>query len=105
MSHALQKQETITGTGNTLTTYGVSNLDSSGGAGSGTLGDPPAGTGGRGNTKMIIMSAAGNNFDVTITHHETADSEVARFDAVDEYLYLIWTGTEWATISNTCTFP
>jgi hypothetical protein len=59
----------------------------------------------RGQQKFISMSAAGNNADITIAHHETEDDEVARFDAIDEYLLLVWTGTEWATVANTCTFP
>jgi polygalacturonase len=58
-----------------------------------------------GDTKTFTMTAAGNNADLTITNHETSDPEIARFDAVDEYLLLMWTGTEWVTVANTCTFP
>lgn len=81
--------------------YGVSYLDSSGGVLALTLADGLF----PGQQKLISMQTAGNNADVTIAHHETNDDEVARFDAVDEYLLLTWTGTEWATINNTCTFP
>lgn len=93
-------KETISSDG-ALSIWIASDLDSSGAALALTLAD-----GNRvGQQKMISMSVAGNNADVTIAHHETADSEVARFDAVDEYLLLAWTGTEWATVSNSCTFP
>lgn len=40
--------------------------------------------------------------NVSVTNHETSDPEIFYFDAVDEYLYLLWTGTEWVTVSNTC---
>jgi len=93
-------EETINSSG-ALSTYGASKLNSSGGALALTLADGDY----IGQMKMISMSVAGNNADVTIAHHETADDEVARFDAVDEYLLLVWTGTEWATVSNSCTFP
>ena len=58
-----------------------------------------------GQIKTIVMAVdGGDDWIVTITNHETSDPEVATFDAVDEYLTLVWTGTEWATIANTCTF-
>ena len=94
-------EETITADAQTLQHWGVTYLDSSGGARTGTM---PIGKY-QGQQKLISMQTAGNNFDITITRHETNDNEVARFDAVDEYLLLIWTGTEWATVSNSCTFP
>jgi parallel beta-helix repeat protein len=78
-----------------------SRVNSNGGVLALTLADGSA----IGQQKMISMVTAGNNADVTITHHETNDDEVARLDAIDEYLLLVWTGTEWATINNTCTFP
>jgi len=93
--------ETVSADAQALNVYGVTYLDSSGGERTGTLADGLF----QGQQKLITMSVAGNNFDITIAHHETADDEVARFDAVDEYLLLIWTGTEWATVSNSCTFP
>ena len=92
---------TVSATGQTLKTWGSILLDSSGGGRTATLPDGLH----NGQQVMISMQTAGNNFDVTISSHETSDDEVARFDAVDEYLLLLWTGTEWATISNTCTFP
>lgn len=88
-----------------LATYGVTDANSAAAAFDANMPDVSAGLTGIGQTKLITMSTAGNNFDVSITHHETSDPEVARFDAADEYLFLVWTGTEWATVSNTCTFP
>jgi hypothetical protein len=97
--------EYLTVDGDNLLTYGTTDFDSSGVGLTYTLGSPTLGTAAVGTIKCITMSTAGNNADVTITNHETSDPEVARFDAADEYLLLVWTGTEWATISNSCTFP
>lgn len=92
--------ESVTGTV-TLRNFGVSDLDSSGGAVSATLGSGTY----VGQIKIITMySDATNSSTVSITNHETSDPEVATFDALDEYLVLVWTGTEWATVANTCTF-
>ena len=55
--------------------------------------------------KTIVLSDAANQpHTVTIAHHETEDSEVATFTAVDQYLTLQWTGTEWVTLGNSCSF-
>jgi len=52
---------------------------------------------------IIRMTNADNESDISVTHHETSDPEVFLFDAVDEYLSLEWTGTEWVTIAATAT--
>lgn len=100
-------QETLTNSddGGSCTTYGSTTIDSSGGKVDFTLGDPTLGSSAAGVTKTITTSDGSTASDLTITHHETADSEQALFDATDEYLRLVWTGTEWATVSNSCTFP
>lgn len=92
--------ETVTTGSPTLTIPGSTALDSSGGAITGTLGSGTY----IGQTKVIVMTDATTSSTISITNHETSDPEVATFDAVDEYWYGLWTGTEWATISNTCTF-
>lgn len=53
----------------------------------------------------IVMSSNANSktCSVSITHHETSDPEVLILNAADEYIKLIWTGTEWATIATTAT--
>lgn len=79
---------------------GATELDSAAGALTVTLADGLT----LGQQKFIVMTDAANSSTVSITHHETSDPEVATFDAVDEYLLLVWTGTEWATVSNSCTF-
>ena len=51
---------------------------------------------------LISCQTAGNNVTVTVTHHLNGGANEggsATMDTVDQYLYLIWTGTEWATIS------
>ena len=92
-------EEAITATG-ALTPIGVSTLNSAGGAITGTL---AAGTV-IGQMKLIVMIDATASSTVSIILHETSDPEVATFDAVDEYGLFIWTGTEYATVSATCTF-
>lgn len=91
--------EVATGT-YTLTGYGVTTIDSSAAAVTGTLGD-----GDRiGRLKTIVMTNADNSSTVSITNHVTSDPEVATFDAIDETLLLLWTGTEWATVHASATF-
>ena len=70
------------------------------------LGAPAGGAAAVGQKKLIVRSDAnGGNVDISVTAHETSDPEVFRFDAADEYLLLMWTGTEWATITATATAP
>lgn len=97
-------QETVTTGSPTLATYGSTNIDSSGGAVTGTLGSPDLTTAAVGQLKTIVMTDATTSSTISITNHETSDPEVATFDAVDEYWLGVWTGTEWATVSATCTF-
>ncbi len=52
----------------------------------------------------IVMEEASNASTVTIANHETSDPEVVTFDAVDEVLILMWTGTEYMTVKATATF-
>jgi len=52
-----------------------------------------------GQTLLISCQTAGNNVTVTVTHHLNGDAGTATMDTVDQYLYMIWTGTEWATLS------
>lgn len=86
-------QETATGTF-TLSSEGVTLIDSSGGAVTGTLGNGYY----RGQEKTIIMTDATNSSTVSVTNHETSDPEVITFAAVDDTARLLWTGTEWITI-------
>ena len=93
-------EETITTDGVALQTYGASKLDSSSNKVDSTLAD-----GSRvGDIKVIVMTEASNASTVTIAHHQTEDSEVATFNAVDETGVFMWIGTEWITIFATCTF-
>jgi hypothetical protein len=95
----LNPQETATGT-YTLSPYGHTIIDSSAGAVTGTLGSAAT----PGTIKTITMQDATASSTVSITNHVTSDPEVATFDAVDETLVLVWTGTEWATIHASATF-
>jgi len=56
-----------------------------------------------GQTLLIVMSANASSKEcsVSITNHETSDPEVLYLNAADEYILLVWTGTEWATVSTT----
>jgi len=57
-----------------------------------------------GRQTKIVMAEASNSSTVTIASHQTSDPEVATFDAVDEYLILEWSGTEYVTVFATATF-
>jgi hypothetical protein len=52
---------------------------------------------------VIVMSSNSSSKEcsVSITNHETSDPEILYLNAADEYIKLIWTGTEWATVSTT----
>lgn len=93
--------ESIIASGSVSVVPGVATqLDSSSAAIAGTLADGSV----IGQKKFIVMTDATNSSTVSIAHHETSDPEVATFDAVDEFLELVWTGTEWATVKATATF-
>ena len=97
-------QELGEGTSQTLTVYGHTELtsDNDTTGETGTLGSGEW----AGQVKSIILDTdGGDDWSVTITNHETSDPEVALFDAANEYLLLMWSGTEWVTLANTCTFP
>lgn len=93
--------ETILASGALSVVDGVTTeLDSAAGAITGTL----AAGSYIGQLKHIVMTDATASSTVSIANHVTSDPEVATFDAVDEYLLLTWTGTEWETVKATATF-
>ncbi len=74
----------------------VSQIDSSSGAVTGTLGSATK----IGFIKTIVMTDATNSSTVSVTNHATSDPEVFTFSAVDDTLVLLWNGTEWITLST-----
>ena len=93
-------QEALTTAAPAASIVGVSTIDSTDNAVDATL---AAGIE-IGQMKMFVMTEASNSSTVSIILHETSDPEVATFDAVDEYLLVLWTGTEYATVAATATF-
>ncbi len=92
--------EFLTSDGVNLQAFGASDFDTNAGPFSYALGSPALGLNAIGTMKVMTMSVAGNDADITVTNHATSDPEVFRFNAVDEALVLMWTGTEWITIAN-----
>ena len=91
--------EAVTGA-ETIDAWGSSELDgtSAGGAGAAlTLGSATV----SGTLKTVSMQEATTSFSLTVTNHATSDPEIFLFDAVDEALLLLWTGTEWVTVNAT----
>lgn len=78
----------------------VNTIDSTSNAVGATLADDTV----IGRETTIVMTESSNSSTVTIASHETEDSEVATFDAIDEVLVLKWSGTEYVTIYATATF-
>ncbi|MCP5006933.1 MAG: DUF2190 family protein [Planctomycetes bacterium] len=78
----------------------INTIDSTSNAVDGTLADDTI----IGRQTRFVMTEASNSSTITIANHETSDPEVATFDAVDEYLVLEWSGTEYVTIKATATF-
>ncbi len=92
--------ETATGTF-TASAYGTTDINSSGGAVTVTLGSGAF----PGQIKVITCFVnADTSSTVSITNHQSSDPEVATFDALDETGVFMWSGTEWVTIFATCTF-
>jgi hypothetical protein len=98
-TEAFELYEDVTDPAPTLSSFGVSRLDSSSNAIAATLGDPEW-VNAIGRIKTIVMVDATNASTVTIAHHETSDPEVINFSAVDDMVMLMWTGTEWVTIKR-----
>ena len=71
------------------------------------LGSPAGGASAVGQKKLIVRTDAngGDGIDIQISNHETEDDEIIRFTAADQYIYLVWTGTEWATLKMTASAP
>ena len=88
--------ETITGNVD-LRFWGVSYLDSSGGAITATLNSDPAQIG---VIKIIKMTNATASSTLSVAKHETSAPEVFTFADVGDTLILMWNGTVWVTISN-----
>ena len=74
----------------------VTEIDSSAGAVTGTLGSGSH----TGFIKTIVMTEATASSTVSVTNHEASDPEVFTFAQVDDTLVLMWTGTEWITVVN-----
>jgi hypothetical protein len=55
--------------------------------------------------QLLISSQDPNSQTVTIsvTHHVTSDPETFTVSTADQWLLLIWTGTEWATLGGDAT--
>lgn len=90
-------QETATGTFTSRAWIPVTVIDSSAGAVTVTLGSVDADM--RGHIKTIVMTDATNSSTVSVTNHETSNPEVITFSAVDDTAVLLWTGTEWITLT------
>ncbi|RPJ39645.1 MAG: hypothetical protein EHM35_01830, partial [Planctomycetaceae bacterium] len=43
----------------------------------------------------FVCKVAGNNIDISVSHHVTSDPEVIRLDAAKEAVELVWDGTDW----------
>lgn len=96
----IQPIETATGSF-TLSPFYITDIDSNGGAVTGTLGDGAF----PGQIKVITNFVdASTSSVVSLTNHQTSDPEEATFDALDETGVFLWTGTEWITLFSTCTF-
>lgn len=93
------KEETLTATGAINPAIPGTALDSTDAAITATLGSGTY----VGQIKTIVMTVAANASTVSVTNHVTSDPEIFTFDAVDEALVLVWTGTEWDTLKATAT--
>ena len=77
--------------------WGITLLNSNAGAVTGSL---AADGWFRGQIKCIGMSDASNPSTVTVSKHETSSPEVFTFNALTDWLVLMWDGTAWVTVKN-----
>ena len=56
-----------------------------------------------GQMKLFICSVATNTGTLSVAKHFTSDPETFLFDSVDDYLLLVWSGTQWITVAGTAT--
>jgi len=55
---------------------------------------------------LFTMKRAGNNVDISVSHHVTSNPEVIRLDAVKEWIELVWDGNDWVEVTgNGQTYP
>lgn len=92
----LNTVEIVTAGSPALSVDGITHIDSSGGAITGTLADGVI----VGDTKTIIMTDATTSSTITVAHHITEDPEVFTFTQVGDSLVLMWNGTDWMTTLN-----
>ena len=54
---------------------------------------------------VLISSQDPNSqtINISVTHHVTSDPETFTASTADQWLLLIWTGTEWATLGGDAT--
>jgi hypothetical protein len=54
---------------------------------------------------LMISSQDPNSQTITVsvTHHVTSDPETFTMSTADQWLLLMWTGTEWATVAGDAT--
>lgn len=49
------------------------------------------------------VNASSSAINISVTHHVTSDPETFTMSTVDQWLLLVWTGTEWATVAGDAT--
>ena len=92
-----EEQESVTAAAPALSVEkSLSIIDSSSNAVNATLADGTI----VGQVKRICMSNASNASDVTIASPSNSDRKVADFNAVTDYLELIWNGSGWMVTAN-----
>lgn len=75
---------------------GTTVLNSASGAITGALADGAA----VGQRVRFVCKTAGNNIDISVSHHVTSDPEVIRLDTALEYVELVWDGTDWVEVGG-----
>ena len=56
--------------------------------------------------QTVLLSSQDPNsqtINVSVSHHVTSDPETFTMSTADQWLLLIWTGTEWATLGGDAT--
>jgi len=91
------QNQTLTADAQTIPSWpGATSLDSGSNKVDCTLGNGI----GIGDIRTVVMTEASNESDLSVTLHLAADPSTFVFNAIDEAVVLMWTGTEWITVVN-----
>ena len=87
----------------TATAYGVTLVTNITGARVLTIPNPVSVEGAAGQQKLVVLTGAAGNGNLTIKNAAAADVVGDALTAANDYALLVWTGTTWACVAEVTT--